>query len=85
MTPELTPEAELAQLQAALAQARGELQAFMHTVSHDLRAPLRHITSYARILQEDLGPDMSSDTGCSSDFSDDIKPPSERSSESDPA
>lgn len=63
MRPEPAPESksELVQLRAALAQAQGELQAFMHTVSHDLRAPLRHITSYARILQEDLGPGVSSD------------------------
>ena len=61
MTPVQPPEADIAQLRTALAQARGELQEFMHTVSHDLRAPLRHITSYARILQEDLGPDVDGD------------------------
>ncbi|MEY4756895.1 MAG: hypothetical protein RJA34_1793 [Pseudomonadota bacterium] len=61
MTPPQLPEADIAQLRVALAQARGELQEFMHTVSHDLRAPLRHITSYARILQEDLGPEVDGD------------------------
>lgn len=46
----------IAALEAELAALRGEMQAFTHTVSHDLRAPLRHIVSYAQLVQEDAGP-----------------------------
>jgi len=41
-----------AQLQAS----NDELQAFTHSVSHDLRVPLRAISGFGQILSEDYGP-----------------------------
>ena len=45
---------ETAQLTRELAQVRAEFQDFVHSVSHDLRAPLRHINAFSKILEEDL-------------------------------
>lgn len=43
----------LEQRTAELRDARKDLDDFSYSVSHDLRAPLRHINGYAKILEED--------------------------------
>ena len=52
----------IAALEAELVRLRTEMQDFSYTVSHDLRASLRHILSYAQLVQEDAGPLLPEET-----------------------
>jgi light-regulated signal transduction histidine kinase (bacteriophytochrome) len=57
----LLSQQDNARLRQELAALQRELDDVAHSIGHDLRAPLRHITAYAGLLQEELGGALSAD------------------------
>ena len=57
----LASEEQLMRQKAALVESNKDLEGFSYSVSHDLRAPLRTINAFSRIIEEEHGPQLNAD------------------------
>jgi PAS domain S-box-containing protein len=55
-------ERRLAERAAAVRAATAELETVLYSVSHDLRAPLRQLLGFSRLLLDESGPDLDPST-----------------------
>ncbi|HVU35231.1 MAG TPA: ATP-binding protein [Opitutaceae bacterium] len=56
-------EQRVAQRTVELEESNHDLEAFIYSISHDLRAPLRNMAGYASIIAEEFAPQLPPDAG----------------------